>query len=268
MMSAPSSPSSSSSSSSSSTAFGGTETRTRTRTGRGGGAGFTLVEILVVLVIVGLIGGMSIRGLRSLAKSDLRTSVSHLSGAMRYLFNRAATTGKYHRLVIDVDQGRYWAEVSDDQFYMPREPETEASRKKLAELEADLDEREARRKEMAAAAGDDEDVSKVVPMDFRPKRARFGAFKETALKAVQMKSTKVMDVFTPRVADPVERGRAYIYFFPLGMTEPAIIHLSDPAGGTIYSLVVHPVTGRIQVVNEYVRPPIDDRVDDEGEAVP
>jgi len=143
-----------------------------------------------------------------------------------------------------------------------------ASRKKLAELEADLDEKEARRKEMAAASGDDEDVSKVVPMDFRPKRARFGAFKETALKPVQMKSTKVMDVFTPRVADPVEHGRAYIYFFPLGMTEPAIIHVSDLEGGTIYSLIVHPVTGRIQVVNEYVRPPIDDRVDDEGEAVP
>jgi len=269
MTSCPSSSSSSSSSPSSfRTAFGSeTSTRTRTRT-RTGQRGFTLVEILVVLVIVGLIGGFAVRGLRSLAKSDLRTSVSHLTGAMRYLFNRAATTGKYHRLVIDVDQGRYWAEVSDDHFYMPREPETEASRKKLAELEADLDEKEARRKEMAAAAGDDEDVSKVVPMDFRPKRARFGAFKETALKPVQMKSTKVMDVFTPRVADPVEHGRAYIYFFPLGMTEPAIIHVSDLEGGTIYSLIVHPVTGRVQVVNEYVRPPIDDRVDDEGEAVP
>jgi general secretion pathway protein H len=231
-------------------------------------AGFTLVEIMVVLVIVGLIAGMSIRGLRALTKSDLRASVSHLSGAMRYLFNRAATTGKYHRLVIDVEKGRYWAEVSDDQFYLPREPETEASQKKLAELEADLDERDARRKEMAVAAGDDVDMSKVVPMDFRPKRARFAAFKESALKPVQMKNTVVMDVFTPRVADPVTHGRAYVYFFPLGQTEPAILHLSDLAGETIYSLVVHPVTGRIQIVNEYVRPPIDDRVDDQGEAVP
>lgn len=232
------------------------------------GAGFTLIEIMVVLVIVGLIGGMAIRGLRAITKSELRASVSHLSGAMRYLFNRAATTGKYHRLVIDVDQGRYWAEVSDDQFYLPREPETEASAKKLKELEADLDEREARRKEMAVAAGDDVDMSKVVPMDFRPKRARFGAFKETTLRPVQMKNTKVMDVFTPRVADPVTHGRAYVYFFPLGMTEPAILHLSDPSGGTIFSLVIHPVTGRVQIFNEYVRPPIDDQVDDMGEAAP
>ena len=247
-------------------------TRKRDRSDRGGarrapGAGFTLVEMLVVLLIIGLIAGMSIRGLRSLAKSDLRANTSHLSGAVRYLFDRASTTGKYHRLVIDVDQGRYWAEVSDDVFYMPRDPETETSAKKLEELEAKLDEKERHQKEMAEAAGD-VDLSKVVPLDFRPKRARFGAFKETTLRPVTMKNTKVMDVFSPRVADLVTHGRAYIYFFPLGQVEPAIVHLSDPNEDSIYSLVIHPITGRVRVYNEYVKPPPDDRVDDEGNAAP
>ena len=226
-------------------------------------SGFTLIEILVVLAIVGILAGLSIRGLRSLARSDLRASVSHVSGAIRYLFNRASTTGQYHRLVIDIDAGRYWAEVSDDMFYLPRDPETESSAKKLAALEAELDEKEARQKEMAQAAGD-VDMSKVLPMDFRPKKARFGAFKESNLKPVTMKNTMVMDVFTPRVADPVVKGRAYIYFFPLGQTEPAIIHLSDPTQQTIYSLVVHPITGRVRIYNSYVEPPLDMRVDDEG----
>ncbi|HEY4187816.1 MAG TPA: type II secretion system protein [Polyangia bacterium] len=226
-------------------------------------SGFTLIEILVVLAIVGILAGLSIRGLRSLARSDLRASVTHMAGAIRYLFDRASTTGKYHRLVIDLDQGKYWAEVSDDQFYLPRTPETESSQKKLAELEARLDEKEAQRKELAEASGDI-DMTKVLPMDFRPKRARFGAFKETALKPVTLKNTEVMDVFTPRMADPITKGRAYIYFFPLGQTEPAIVHLSDPTEQTIYSLVVHPITGRVRIVNSYVQPPIDVRVDDEG----
>jgi len=230
---------------------------------RRGHSGFTLIEILVVLAIVGILAGLSIRGLRSLARSDLRASVTHMAGAIRYLFDRASTTGQYHRLVIDIESGRYWAEVSDDMFYLPRDPETESSAKKLAALESELDEKAARQKEMAQAAGD-VDMSKVLPMDFRPKKARFGAFKETNLKPVTLKNTEVMDVFTPRVADPVVKGRAYIYFFPLGQTEPAIIHLSDPTQQTIYSLVVHPITGRVRIYNSYVEPPIDMRVDDEG----
>ena len=230
-------------------------------------SGFTLIEILVVLAIVGILAGLSIRGLRSLARSDLRASVSHMSGAIRYLFDRASTTGQYHRLVIDIDSGRYWAEVSDDTFYLPRAPETESSVKKLAALENELDEKEARQKEMAKAAGD-VDQSKVLPMDFRPKKARFGAFKESNLKPVTMKNTEVMDVYTPRVADPVTKGRAYIYFFPLGQTEPAIIHLSDPQEQTIFSLVVHPITGRVRIYNSYIEPPLDTRVDDEGTDAP
>jgi general secretion pathway protein H len=222
---------------------------------------------MAVLLIVGLIGGMAVHGLRSLVKSDLRASTAHLSGAIRYLFDRASTTGKYHRLVIDVDQGRYWAESSDDKFYIPRDPETESSQKKLAELEATLDEKDRHKKEMAAAAGD-ADLSKVVALDFRPKRARFGAFKESTLRPVTMKNTRVMDVYTPRVADLVTHGRAYIYFFPLGQTEAAIVHLSDPDEETIYSLVIHPITGRVRVYNEYVKPPPDDRIDDEGNTNP
>ena len=228
---------------------------------------FTLIEILVVLVIVALISGMSIRGLRALAKSDLRASTSRLSGAMRYLFDRASATGKYHRLVIDVDEGRYWAEVSDDRFYLPREPETESTQKKLAEAAAALNEKDRRRAEMSEAAGGF-DMSKVQTQDFRPKGARFGAFKETALKPVKMKNTLVMDVYTPRMADPIIHGRAYIYFFPLGQAEPAIVHLSDPARQTIYSLVVHPITGRVRILGEYVKPPLDDQVDDEGTRAP
>ncbi|MBC8131388.1 MAG: prepilin-type N-terminal cleavage/methylation domain-containing protein [Deltaproteobacteria bacterium] len=229
--------------------------------------GFTLLEILIVLVIVGLISGMSIRGLRSLAKTDLRSSTSRMSGAIRYLFDRASTTGKYHRLVIDVDEGRYWAEVSDDRFYIPREPETEASQKKLAQLQAQNEEKDRRKAEMSAAAGGF-DMSKIEAEDFRPKKVRFGAFKETTLKPVRVKNTKIMDVYTPRLAEVVTQGRAYIYFFPLGQTEPAIVHLSDLKGETFYSLVVHPITGRVRIYNEYVKPRFDEQIDDVGNSVP
>jgi general secretion pathway protein H len=247
--------------------------------------GFTLIEILVVLVIIGIMAGLGVRGLRALAKSDLRHSTAQLSGAIRFLFDRASTTGQYHRLVIDVTEGRYWAEVSDSKFYVPRDPETETWRQKRAEIEAALDAEEKQKAEDSEnsaspssssssssssgsgsgfSSGDD---SKVKVQDFRPKRVRFGAFQSTTLKPVKMKNTRVMDVYTPRMDDPVTEGRAYIYFFPLGQSEAAIVHLSDEDGETIYSLVIHPITGRVQTFREYVKPPYDDRVDDEGTAV-
>jgi general secretion pathway protein H len=240
--------------------------------------GFTLIEIIVVLAIVGLIMSLGIKGFRSLAKSDLRASASHLSGAVRYLFDRASTTGKNHRLVLDFEGGRYWAEVSDDKFYIPREAESPEALRRREELEAQEDEEKKlkREKEAAAAASSSSpssssdssfDLSKLEVGEFRPKRARFAAFKEMALKPVKLKNVVFRSVYTPRVTDPVTAGRAYIYFFPLGQTEPAIVTLSDPSGETVYSLVVHPITGRVRIYNQEVKPPVGDRTDDEGTRV-
>lgn len=239
--------------------------------------GFTLIELLIALTIVALVTGGAVRGFRSLAKSDLRAGTAHLSGAIRYLFDRASTTGKYHRLVLDLNEGRYWAEVSDDRFYIPRDAESEFDRHRREEDEAKQDDdekRKAQKREEALSGGSYEysgsfDPSKVEMGDFRPKRARFAAFKETALRPVTLKkdSIKISGVYTPRLTDEVVAGRAYIYFFPMGQTEPAIVHLTDPSGETVYSIVVHPITGRTKIYNEYVRPPGGGEVDDEGNRI-
>lgn len=239
--------------------------------------GFTLIEILFVLAIVALITGGAVRGFRSLAKSDLRAGTAHLSGAIRYLFDRASTTGKYHRLVLDLNEGRYWAEISDDKFYVPREAESQFDRRRREEEEAKGDEeekRKAEKREEATKGSSYEysgsfDPTKIEAGDFRPKRARFAAFKETALKPVTLKKTsiKIAGVYTPRLTDEVVAGRAYIYFFPMGQTEPAIVHLSDPEGDTVYSIVVHPLTGRTRIINEYVKPPGGVEFDDEGNRI-
>src|SRR5204863_7981153 len=141
--------------------------------------------------------------------------------------------------------------------------------------EADEDEEVAKKAERAAkeaesghgpAAGSSFDLSKLEVGDFRPKRARFASFKDLALKPVHLKKgTKVQSVYTPRVTEPLTSGRAYVYFFPLGQTEPAIIVVSDQAGEAVFSLKVHPITGRVQVFNHESQPPLErQRTDDEG----
>jgi len=238
--------------------------------------GFTLIEIMVALAIAGLVTSLGVGALRSLAKSDLRAATAHLSGAIRYLFDRASITGKYHRLVIDLNAGRYWAEVSDDRFYIPREAESERDVRKREDDEAKQDEDERRKAEEREkrysngnSSGGTFDMSKLEIGDFRPKRVRFGAFKEMALKPVTIKAgkAKIAGVFTPRMSEEVTAGRAYIYFFPMGQTEAAIVHLTDAKGEAPYSIVVHPITGRVKIWDRYIQPPIAERYDDEGQRV-
>jgi len=225
------------------------------------------------MAIIALMMGSAILGFRSLAKSDLRAATAHLSGAVRFLFDRASTTGKHHRLVLDLNDGRYWAEVSDDKFYIPHDAETERDQRKREENDAKQDEDDKRKADEAQkrgyefSSGGSFDPSKMEVGDYRPKRVRFAAFKEMAIKPVTIKNAKLVDVYTPRVAEPTTAGRAYIYFFPMGQTEPAIIHLSDKNGESFYSIVVHPVTGRVRIYDEYIKPPINERFDDEGTRV-
>lgn len=250
---------------------------------RSGSAGFTLIEIVIVLAIVALVASMGVGALRSLSRSDLRAESSHLAGAMRYLFDRASTTGKTHRLVLDLEGGRYWAEVTDDKFYIPRDVETPEETRRREETEAQEDEERRQAEEKASTAAADlygSSTSSGLPMDssydpskldvgeFKPKRAHFAAFKEMALKPVKLKKRVVLrSVYTPRSTEPVTKGRAYIYFFPLGQTEPAIVTLSDPDGEAIYSLVAHPITGRVRIYNEEVKPSIYGQTDDLGKPV-
>jgi general secretion pathway protein H len=247
--------------------------------------GFTLIEILITLAIISLVMTLGVRGLRSIARSDLREATTHLSGAMRFLFDRASTTGKTHRLVLDLEGGRYWAEVTDDKFFVPREAETPEATRRREEDEAKEDEekRQAAEKAAATAANDSfsssssgsglpmnssYDPAKLDIGEFRPKRARFAAFKEMAIKPVTLgKHVVFRSVYTPRSTEPVTSGRAYIYFFPLGQTEQAIVSLSDPDGENVYSLVAHPITGRIKMYNQEVKPPTGGQTDDNGNAV-
>jgi len=217
------------------------------------------------MALIALLVGSAGAGFRSLAKSDLRSSAAKMAGAVRYLFDRASTTGKVHRLVLDMDKSRYWAEVSDDRFIMAGGRETEESRKKEADKLAK--EAEDAKKLGDEKAGLEAMQARYKPEPFRPKRARFDAFKEMVVKPVDLKGALIADVYTPRLAEPLETGRGFIYFVPLGMTEAAIVHLTDKKGDTVYSLVVHPLTGRVQIKNSYVPPPLEKQFDDEGKEI-
>jgi hypothetical protein len=52
----------------------------------------------------------------------------------------------------------------------------------------------------------------------------------------------------------------------MGMTEAAVIHLSD-GKEAFYSLIVHPLTGRVSVKNSFVEANTGEQLDDSGKVV-
>jgi general secretion pathway protein H len=245
--------------------------------------GFTLIEVMVAMMVIALIATIGVKGFRTVTKGNLREGSAHMAGAIRFLFDRASITGKYHRLVIDLNEGRYWAEVSDDRFYAPNQAESESDRQKREAKEDAIEEEERKRQEKqqllyggssssssssGASSSSSFDMSKMEVGEFRPRRARFAAFKETALKPVTLKKeVRIKSVYTPRMTDPVTAGRVYLYFYPLGQTEPAVITLTDKSGESVFSLVVHPITGKVKIYNVEVKPNLGVRYDDDGNQV-
>jgi general secretion pathway protein H len=230
--------------------------------------GVSLVEILIVVAIGALLLGGAVYGVRALAKSDLRSSSLKLAGMIRYAFDRSITTGEYFRIVLDLTQSRFWLERSPTRAYLARDKERspgggkafdqEAEERRLDEEERKREEREAARQPAKGLFGANMDALLYSEPPPKPKRAKFQTFTDAVLKLkgeVKTGRARLADVYTPRQREPYTSGRAYLYFFPDGHTERALIHLRD--GNDWYSLIVHPLTGRVEVKSGFVELPSD-----------
>ncbi len=89
-----------------------------------------------------------------------------------------------------------------------------------------------------------------VERDMRPvekKKVTFTPLKNMVSRTLRLhKDVRIAAVITPRVVDPIEEGKAYIYFFPQGHAEAAIVHLLDKSDKG-FSVVLHPLSGRARV---------------------
>ena len=218
--------------------------------------GVTLVEVLIVVALIGLLAGGVIFGSGMLGSSRLRGAATLVATAVRTGIARANATGRPTRLVLDLDGERVLLEDASSSR-MLREKSKPAGGAEVA-TEA----------EQAAKAESDRILEgpKAPRTAFQPAPA----FADSAAGRELGSGVDLVQVQTEHDEEPVTSGRAYVYFWPGGVTERAHVQLrraGDPEGLTV---TVSALTGRTRVERGRVDlpHPKSDREEDQGEREP
>ncbi len=84
------------------------------RAGISSNRGFTLVELAIILLIIGLFSALTLPNMMGSGESDLKKGAARLQGLVKYLYNEAALTGQEHRLIFDLDKRSYHVAFVDE----------------------------------------------------------------------------------------------------------------------------------------------------------
>jgi general secretion pathway protein H len=210
---------------------------------KGRGRGMTLMEIMVVMAIIAFVMGGVVAGTGQVASARLKRSATMVSGAVKVAYTRASASSKCVRLVLDMERSALWLEEADQPMLVSRkqggassggaEPATDAEKAALEETDRIVkgpSAPKARFKEVKSLAFTDQETGK--------------AQRELG------RNIRIRSVATFREDEPQTNGRAYVYFWPGGQTERAIIQLhigTSKDDEDILSLLVSPLTGRVTV---------------------
>ncbi len=73
--------------------------------------GFTLIELAVVIVILGVMITLIVPQLGEIGAANLKRSARHLTGMIRFLHEESQARKRIYRLRFDLQDGRYWPEA-------------------------------------------------------------------------------------------------------------------------------------------------------------
>jgi general secretion pathway protein H len=207
------------------------------------------------MILVSLVMGGIVLGGGQVASVRLRHTATMIAGAVRVGFLRATATSRSQRLVFDLDEQKLWLEESalpmlvqskDLSATGGAESATELERRTLEENDRILKGvRPARPK-----------FTPVESLGFSDGSGKKGP--RPIERGISFREIQSIHDDHPRTS-----GRAYLYFWPGGQTEPANIQLrigQSLKDSDTLTLVVKPLTGSVSVRNGPVAfvMPVDD----------
>lgn len=205
----------------------------------------TLIEIMIVIVLLALVASGITYSFNALNRTYLRSACLHITAGARYAYNRAIARNTTVRLVFDLEGGTMAFEESEIPVTLARIGD---ERREFSQESDDGED------------GPDRDVSGVDP--WAAARARladtlhptFGASPFQGISGQHYAAhplgagIRVSRLYTPHEEEYRDEGTGYVYFFPHGQTENAVIWVTDGNDHT-FSVELHPLTGRTRVRN-------------------
>ncbi|EKD41937.1 MAG: hypothetical protein ACD_73C00433G0001, partial [uncultured bacterium] len=169
---------------------------------------------------------------------------------IRYAYNQASVAGKPYRLVFDLTEQAYWLEVGPDIVVVQNEDE--ADKKDVSDKKKSKDGKVTEKKSDEVDETTDDETADEEAKEVPPPTA-FGPVDEDIVKKTKLgDEVFIRDVYVIHQKDIVVDDLAYLYFFPSGMTEMAVIHFSNEDHDKNYTLSVNPVTGGVKVDPDYI----------------
>lgn len=221
--------------------------------------GFSLIELLVVLGIVAFIAAMTVNSIPTLTPGQkMRDESVKIINIARYVYYQAASDGLYYRLTFDLDENNYFVEYSSEPFYVVREgDEKEALRIRNEEDAKDFDSTIDLDTEESDEGEEGESEDGAAP----PPAANFSELDDEIVETQSLGgSVRFHSIYVMHQALPVKEGKAYLYFFPRGQTEFAILTLTtadkdedaEEIDADALTLIVNPLTAAIEVREGFV----------------
>jgi len=206
--------------------------------------GMTLIEIGIAMAIAAGLLAMAIPAISNVTRVQLRQKTGQLAGGVRSLYGATALAGHSCRLVLDIDNEVYWSECAEGTVRLDRAGEQSAGGARRDTREEEL---------LANIRTDSANEEEQVKLQLAQKSAfkQSGDIPKTQLGG----SVRFLDVWVQHQTERYTSGKAYLYFWPSGLTEVAAIHLGQ--GNDVNTLLVSPLSGRVKIVSG--------RVDAEGQ---
>ncbi len=222
----------------------------------------TLIELSIALAIVAVLFSAVVMTAGALTGTKAKSSAAELAGVIRSLYDSAGLRGKTCRLVFQLPTAKqegpvkYWAECAAGNVTTSRARDDllQQDRQKLAEL--------ASRPQPSSPPARPPSSSTYQPnfqdlmaqeRDRVEAAARFSIYTAPEITARQLPSAVKLSVWTKHQREAVSSGIAYLYFFPQGFTEKAMIFVGQ--GNNVWTISVQPLTGKAVIVGEQLEVP-------------